>query len=184
MERTAEELLLIESYKESEKQRIANYRKTMSEEKKQKQREANKIYYDKNKEKLKEKKKLYYHENRDKLVEKKRIYYQNNKEKKKEYDNKNKEKIKEYRKQYNQTESGIKSRRISRWKHSGVICEDWNELYNHYLRTSYCDICKVELTYDKQNTSTTKCLDHCHQTGQVRNILCHSCNTKRGQNKF
>ena len=52
-------------------------------------------------------------------------------------------------------------------------------LYEHYLKTTHCDECEVELTYDKVRTTTTKCMDHCHETGQFRNILCHSCNSKR-----
>ncbi len=102
----------------------------------------------------------------------------------KKYREKNKEKTKLYHKQYIQTEQGIKVKRINRWKRSGVICNDWDELYNQYLRTAYCDHCKVKMTYDFPNISTTKCLDHCHITGEVRNILCLSCNIKRGQSKF
>jgi type IV secretory pathway VirB4 component len=124
--------------------------------------------------------------------EERRLYdkerYQKNKEKilqqQKEWYEKNKEKIKEDKKQYYQTDQGIKSHRIGNWKQSGLICDNYDELYNHYLKTAYCDACKVELTYDKKTTATTKCMDHCHETGLFRNILCHRCNSKRRQDNI
>ena len=136
----------------------------------------------------KEERRLYQKEWREKNKEKKSLsqkeYREKNKEKlleqQKEWREKNKNKISEYK----QTEKGIKSRRISHWKASGLICDNYDQLYNHYLKTAYCDACKVKLTYDKRNTSTTKMIDHCHETGLFRNILCHSCNVKRGQSKF
>jgi hypothetical protein len=124
--------------------------------------------------------------------EEKRLYQKewkaNNKDSvkksRKKWEEKNKEKHEEYQKQYNQSDKGIKTRRISKWRCSGLICDNYDELYEHYLKTAYCDACKVELTYDKQNTCTTKCMDHCHDTGLFRNILCHRCNTKRGQDNL
>ena len=91
---------------------------------------------------------------------------------------------KKYYKEYNQSDKGIKLFRISNWKKSGLICDNFEALYEHYLKTAYCDACKVELTYDKITTPTRKCLDHCHETGLFRNILCHSCNVKRGQDNL
>ena len=115
-----------------------------------------------------------------------RQYRLKNKEKRKEYDIqyylKNKEKRNKQIKEYYQTESGIKSHRISRWKQIGIITDDWDALYDHYLKTSFCDFCKIELTYDRHNTKTTKCLDHDHSITDrpnFRNILCHPCNVKR-----
>ena len=104
-----------------------------------------------------------------------RQYYLKNIKKTKEY-------MKEYNKKYLQTEKGIKVSRICTWKKRKVITDDWDALYDHYLKTSFCDFCKIKLSYDKHMTATTKCLDHDHSITDApnfRNILCHPCNTKR-----
>ena len=117
-----------------------------------------------------------------------RDYYQKNKEKlqkqHREYDKgyrqKNKEKIKAKDKAWRQSPSGLKFLRIWEWKKRGVIFFDFDLLYDIYISTTHCDNCNVEFTEDKINKKTTRCLDHCHETGEVRNILCVSCNVKRG----
>ena len=79
---------------------------------------------------------------------------------------------------YLQTPAGIKSNRISKWKSYGVICDDWDVLYEKYINTEFCEDCKCELTEDRYNTKTTRCLDHDHNTGLFRNVVCNSCNAK------
>ena len=126
---------------------------------------------DKHREYNKEYNKEYRNKNKDKLKE-----YQ------KEYWNKNKEKVNTQQKEYRQTPQGKKNHRISQWKRQGIITDDYDELYNHYLKTAYCDACKVELTYDRNPTPTTKCCDHDHSITDApnfRNILCNLCNIKR-----
>ena len=99
------------------------------------------------------------------------------KERKREYIRewrlKNKDKIKEQRKEYRQTNQGIKSRIISLWKFIGVIHEDFDKLYEYYINTNECNICKGGFT-DKNK----KCLDHDHTNGLFRQILCNSCNIR------
>ena len=102
------------------------------------------------------------------------------KEERAEYDKQykidNADKIKQSMKEYNQSPQGKKSRRIVSWKRQGIKCEDWNLIYEWFLSVTNCEKCDILLTKDKLNTSTTKCLDHCHQTGEIRYVLCHSCN--------
>ena len=80
----------------------------------------------------------------------------------------------------NQTEKGIKSRRIRNWKFRGVIHPNFDELYEKFINTELCELCNVKLTEDKYNTHTTRVLDHCHESGEVRNIVCNFCNIRRG----
>ena len=112
----------------------------------------------------------------------KKEWYQKNKERlklqKKEYYQKNKEKRKAYNKAYDQTPAGIKSHRISDWKRYGVICDDWDNLYEIYINTKNCGNCNVELTEDKITTSTTRCLDHSHVTHEFRAVVCNDCNLR------
>jgi len=140
----------------------------------------------KDKEKNKESKKKYYQENKETIKEYKKEYYQKNKEKIKEhikeykkiYNEENKEQIKEWSKEYNQTDKGKKIRRIGNWKHRGLICEDYDKLYEYYINTNECDNCGIELI-EGLCGANHKCMDHSHKTGLFRNILCNTCNTTR-----
>jgi len=101
------------------------------------------------------------------------------KEQQKEYNEEHKEKIKEqqkeYQKEWRQTDQGKKSQRIHNWKRSGLICEDYDKLYEYYLNTNDCDKCGIELVEGLYGANK-KCMDHNHKTGIFRNILCNTCN--------
>ena len=96
----------------------------------------------------------------------------------KKYRENNKEKITEYDKEYRQTEAGRKSHRINNWKQYGIIRDDWDALYNRYLTTLNCEDCNCELVEGRCGANK-RCLDHDHTTGEVRGIVCNTCNLKR-----
>jgi len=74
-----------------------------------------------------------------------------------------------------------KAQRKYNWKQYGIIFtpEEFEYIYEQYIYCSNCDLCNKEFlnTKDRQ-------LDHCHETGDVRNIICNSCNQKRKDNKI
>ena len=96
----------------------------------------------------------------------------------KQYRETHKEEKKEYMKEYRKTDAYKKSYRITNWKKSGVKCDDWDKLYDKYINTWNCEECNVELK--EGNFKNKKCLDHNHDNGEFRNIICNRCNVIRG----
>ena len=71
----------------------------------------------------------------------------------------------------------IKRWLINNWKTQGLKTNDIELIYDKFINTTHCELCNIELTRDKKTTNTTKCMDHNHQTGVFRHILCHKCNS-------
>ena len=65
-------------------------------------------------------------------------------------------------------------RTIYNWKKYGVICDDFNKLYEHHMSIDNCKLCKIEFNSDIRNQ--WRCLDHDHKTGLYRQTICHKCN--------
>ena len=72
-----------------------------------------------------------------------------------------------------------KSQTIYDWKRRGLIYDNYDELYDVYINTMECEHCKTEFT--KNNW---RCLDHNHETGLFRKIVCHKCNAMDSYIKY
>ena len=68
---------------------------------------------------------------------------------------------------------------IRNWKSRGVIYNDFDELYYTYIRTLNCCACNKEF-----KNSFDRCLDHNHETGLFRAIVCQNCNNNDSYNKY
>ena len=72
-----------------------------------------------------------------------------------------------------------KAQMIYNWKKHGLIYDDYNALYETYIKTVECEHCKTEFT--KNNW---RCMDHNHETGLFRKIICHRCNVRDSYIKY
>ena len=79
---------------------------------------------------------------------------------------------KEWNKNYYKSKKGIKSARLCQWKKHGLIAINYDIIFDRWWYSSHCENCKCE--YSKDNV---KCMDHDHDTGLFRNILCNRCNS-------
>jgi hypothetical protein len=104
---------------------------------------------------------------------------QRKKEYMKKYNEKKKQEKKEYYKIHNQKPEIKKQRKINEWKRRGLITDDYDEIYDKWFNATNCDNCNVNFEKTQITSMKSKCMDHCHKTGQFRNILCHPCNVRR-----
>jgi len=61
---------------------------------------------------------------------------------------------------------------ITKWKQYGLV-GDYQAIYKRYEATKNCDLCGIELFGRGGNK---KCMEHCHKTGEFRNVVCSRCN--------
>jgi len=84
-------------------------------------------------------------------------------------------------KKYRESEKGKKKNTECSWKSQGLNMENFKEIYQRYIDTTNCDNCNCVLTDGKPKMKpNTKCMDHNHETGEFRNILCWKCNIPPG----
>ena len=73
---------------------------------------------------------------------------------------------------WNQSEKGKKTKKISYWKQKGLISDNYDEIYYRWLNSTKCELCNCEYT-----NKNKRCLDHNHNNGLFRNIVCNNCNS-------
>lgn len=124
--------------------------------------------------------------NPDKVREKTKRYCQKNAETRRQY---SREKMRQLRRD---DPDGMRAK-VNEWREAnkervrrtrrayqvrtmyGMSPEEWDAMFAAQERR--CAVCRREDSGDKRGRWHT---DHCHQTGIVRGILCHHCNTMIG----
>tara|TARA_R110000737_G_scaffold86329_1_gene118884 strand:- start:3081 stop:3509 length:429 start_codon:yes stop_codon:yes gene_type:complete len=78
---------------------------------------------------------------------------------------------KSYMNEYSKTTNGKKANLKNQWKRTGLL-GDYDIIWNEYINTNNCNQCNCEFTQKNK-----KCMEHSHNTGEFRGIVCNSCNT-------
>ena len=66
---------------------------------------------------------------------------------------------------------------ICNWKKRGLICregEAYKDIYLFVMSIDNCQLCSVK--FNDENYNDKRCMDHSHETGFFRQVLCHKCN--------
>lgn len=63
-------------------------------------------------------------------------------------------------------------------KKFGLSVEEYNAML--FDQGERCAICKKQETSKFKGTGRSFSVDHCHETGKIRGLLCHRCNTSLG----
>ena len=157
-------------------------------DRKEKAREYQRQYRIRNADKIKEQRST--PEYKAKVKERDRLRWLNNdnnwKETCAEYRENNREKINEKRKQsYQQnrekelerqkTPNARMTKRIYDWKRQGLKCDNYEDLYNYFITTEKCEKCDCDLVGGGR-AKNSRVMDHCHISGEFRNVLCRACN--------
>ena len=125
----------------------------------QKAKEYDKNRYIKKREEIKEQNKSYKLINKEKIKEQSKLYYLEN--------------IK--------SEKWKKNSTISQWKNKlGLISDNYDEIYERYFNSTNCEECDCEYSIHGDGVGRFKVMDHSHITGLFRNVLCQTCNVRRG----
>ena len=66
-----------------------------------------------------------------------------------------------------------KASTLFNWRKNRIEHANLEALYEMYIRTANCNVCNKVFT-----NSYDRALDHDHETGKFRYILCRSCNLK------
>ena len=69
-----------------------------------------------------------------------------------------------------------KASKKSSWKRYGlkITDEEFESLYKRYIYSTHCELCNKEF-----KNSQDRQMEHNHETGEFRNIVCKSCNLKK-----
>jgi len=72
-----------------------------------------------------------------------------------------------------------KRSKLKNWRKWGVK-GDLSFIYDcAYITATHCWVCKTAFKNTKD-----RCMDHCHSSGEFRNVLCRSCNNRDSWKKY
>lgn len=86
---------------------------------------------------------------------------------------------KDRQRRYYKKTSGYSSRNYHCKTKYGMSLEDRNTIIENQKDT--CPICNSKYTYTSSISKHSPCIDHCHESGSIRGIICSSCNLVLGK---
>lgn len=103
----------------------------------------------------------------------------------KDWREKNRKAVAEYQKEYSKKYREKKGPRFQYWRRNlrdnyNLTVDEWNDLWQ--LQNGKCAICNINMN-PRGRAKQSVAVDHNHKTGEVRGLLCRSCNHSLGDFK-
>jgi len=167
--------LTVEERKERKREQDKRYRAANIEKIKAKQRASYAALSEEEKEQRKSDMREYANANVEAATQRKSDWVAANLDRSREYQATYSREI------YSKTDGAKKSSRVCAWKRTGMDPGSltWDEVYTIVYSTTHCEECEIELVHGRYGANRLT-LDHDHETGAMRNVLCHKCNVRRG----
>lgn len=138
-------------------------------------------YYDANKEKIKEQHKQYREDNKENLAAQRKARYETNRDemraRAREFHQKHKDKRNAYSKQHRK-DNPAHYKKLDANHHYKKMYNMTTEDKERMIRNQQgrCVMCQEQLI----NKAYERHVDHCHDTGKIRGVVCHECNKTEG----
>lgn len=178
----------MKQYRLENKDKLKEQQKQYHLDNKEKRNKQSVLYNIENKDKIqqyqkqygklwrKENGKQYYLDNKDRILEQTKLSHLKHKDsiskRKKRYCLDNKDKVREWTRQW-RLNNVDRIRNCDLVRQYGITIEQFNNMKEQ--QGNQCAICP-DIFKDKKNV----CVDHDHNTGKVRGVLCRTCNTSLG----
>lgn len=92
------------------------------------------------------------------------------------------EKYKKWAREYKRSDKYQRYRRNHDFKKKfGITLDDYDKMFES--QNGVCSICNQPETFTMKGRTHSLAVDHCHDTGKIRGLLCRSCNQAIGMLK-
>jgi hypothetical protein len=119
----------------------------------------------------------YYQKHKEQIAENCRVWRDSHKDQ--TYNLANKKKVAEQARAYYRLPENKKANQIGAWKRAGLVSDDYDAMYSHYITSTNCQECGKEFVGKMgDGLCSFRCVNWDRTTGAYRGVTCCGCHRK------